>query len=187
MKKNIKKIGQVSLKGVNILLTVAVLIILPLVVFTLISSKTGSLGGIQSFVILTGSMEPNLPIGSVIYTKSQSNYVRGDVIAFKSNDRTVTHRITRVLGAKAFVTKGDANNAADSDTVSQEKIVGKELFSIPYLGFFIRFLSTLQGFILFIVAPILVFIAFEIWNIKKEMEKHIEAKLLKKLSLEKNE
>ncbi|PIY94400.1 MAG: signal peptidase I [Candidatus Levybacteria bacterium CG_4_10_14_0_8_um_filter_35_23] len=174
-------------KTINILLSLAVLIILPVVVFTLISSKTNKIAGIQSFAVLTGSMEPNISTGSVVYTKPESNYIKGDVIAFIQKDRTITHRIINTIDAKTFATKGDANNAADNDPVSSEKIIGKEVFTLPYLGYFIRYLGTPLGFILFIVAPVLVFIALEIWNIKKEMEKHIEAKLLKKLSLEKNE
>ena len=173
-------------KTVNIFLTISVFVLLPAVVFTLITSKTNIIAGIQSFVVLTGSMEPNISTGSVIYTKIQSNYARGDVIAFQQNDRTITHRIINLDKTGKFVTKGDTNNAPDSDTVSKDKIIGKEVFSLPFLGYFIRFLSTLQGFILFIVAPILIFIAFELWNIKKEMEKHIETKLMKKMAIEKN-
>lgn len=182
-----KKGLHITLKSINIFLSLSILIILPMVVFTLISSKTNALAGIQSFVVLTGSMEPNISTGSVIYTKPEASYVKGDAIAFKQADRTITHRIIAIDKTGEFVTKGDANNTADSDTVSKDKIVGKEVFSLPYLGYFIRFLSTLQGFTLFIVAPVLIFIAFEIWNIKKEMERYIEAKLLKKLSLKKNE
>ncbi len=180
-RKHIKKTGQISLKGVNILLTIVVLIILPLVVFTLISSKTNKLGGIKSFVVLTGSMTPNLNVGSVVFTKPNPSYTKGDVIAFKSADRTITHRIIEVKGAKTFVTKGDANNAADSDPVSENKIVGKQIFYIPYLGKFIVFLSTVQGFLLFIAGPIIVFVIFELWNIKKEMEKQIEARVFKEM------
>jgi len=175
-----KKVLHLGLKTTNILLTIAVLIILPVVVFTLISSKTNIIYGIQSFVVLTGSMEPNLLTGSVIYTKPVQNYSKGDVIAFNQADRTITHRITEVKGANTYITKGDANNTQDSDPVSSASIIGKEVFTIPYLGSFILFLSTLWGFILFIVVPIAIFIAFEIWNIKKEIDYHIAKKVLEK-------
>ena len=173
---------NIIFKTINILLTIAILLILPVVVFTLVSSKTNIIYGIKSFVILTGSMEPNLPTGSVIYTKPVQNYSKGDIIAFKQADRTVTHRIVDVKGTNTFVTKGDANNAADNDPVSLDRIIGKQLFSIPYLGFFIVFLNTPQGFTLFIVVPIVIFITFEIWNLKKEIEKQIEKKLLSKMN-----
>ena len=160
---------NIIFKTINILLTIAILLILPVVVFTLVSSKTNIIYGIKSFVILTGSMEPNLPTGSVIYTKPVQNYSKGDIIAFKQADRTVTHRIVDVKGTNTFVTKGDANNAADNDPVSLDRIIGKQLFSIPYLGFFI-------------VVPIVIFITFEIWNLKKEIEKQVEKKLLSKMN-----
>ena len=189
MKKNIKKTGKISLKGINIFLTIAVLILLPLVVFTLISSKTDKLGGIKSFVVLTGSMEPNISVGSVVYTKPFGSYHSGDVIAFNQEGRTITHRIVGVKPLKAsgvsYTTKGDANNAADSDTVSENKIVGKQVISVPYLGRLIVFLSTVQGFLLFIAIPIIAFVLFELWNIKKEMEKQIEAKLFKQMFAQK--
>ncbi len=189
MKRYIKKTTHLSLKFTNILLTVSVLVMLPLVVFTLISSKTDKIVGIKSFVVLTGSMEPNISVGSVVYTKPNSTYSVGDVIAFNQGGRTITHRIVGVKPLKAsgvsYTTKGDANNATDSDTVSSEKIVGKQMFSIPYLGKFIVFLSTAKGFVLFIVSPIIVFVLFELWNIKKEMEKQIEAKLFKEMFAQK--
>lgn len=176
-----KKALHLSLKTTNILLTIAVLAILPVVVFTLVSSKTNIIYGIKSFVILTGSMEPNLPAGSVIYTQPATTYKLNDVIAFNQTNRTVTHRIAQVKGANTYITKGDANNVQDSDPVSSASIIGKQVFSIPYLGSFILFLSTLPGFILFIVIPIAIFIAFEIWNIKKEIDHHIAVKVMEKM------
>lgn len=175
-----KRLLHITSKTTNLVLTITVLLILPVVVFTLVSSKTNVIAGIQSFVVLTGSMEPNLPMGSVVYTKPTQKYSKGDVIAFKSADRTITHRIVDVKGGKTFITKGDANNTGDSDPVSSASIIGKQVLFVPYLGSFIVFLSTLWGFILFIVIPIVIFIAFEVWNIKKEIDHHIAAKVMEK-------
>ncbi len=186
---NIKKIGKGGLKGINILLTIAVLIILPIVVFTLISSKTDKLGGFQSFVVLTGSMEPNVSVGSVIFTKPNTSYDVGDVIAFSQEGKTITHRIveSQIKSSNVeYSTKGDANDSKDSDPVSSSNIIGKQIFTIPYLGKLIVFLSTIQGFLLFIVTPIFVFVLFELWNIKKELEKSIEKKLVEKMKTETN-
>ena len=169
-------------KTVNILLTIAILLILPVVVFTLVSSKTNIIYGIKSFVILTGSMEPNLPTGSVIYAKPVQNYSKGDIIAFKQADRTVTHRIVDVKDTKTFVTKGDANTIADNDPVSSDKIIGKQVFFLPYVGRLIIFLKTPQGFFPLIIFPITVFIVLEFWNLKKEIEKQVEKKLLSRIN-----
>src|SRR3989344_5915715 len=169
-------------KIIHIILIIAVFLLLPTVVFTLVTSKTNIITGIQSFVVLSGSMEPNVSTGSVIYAKPVQNYSKGDIIAFKQADKTVTHRIVDMKDAKTFVTKGDANDTADNDPVSSDKIIGKQVFSIPYLGFFIVFLSTPQGFFPLIILPITVFMVLELWNLKKEIEEQIE----KKLSTEKS-
>lgn len=189
MKRYIKKTGQISSKGLNIFLTVVVLIMLPLVVFTLISSKTNKLGGIQSFVVLTGSMEPAIKTGSVIYTQPTTSYKPNDVIAFIQNGKTITHRIVDAkITEKSveYVTKGDANNAKDSEAVLGASVVGEKVFVVPYLGRLIIFLSTVKGFALLIVMPISLFVLFEILNIKKEMEKSIEEKLIEKMKTESN-
>jgi len=169
-------------KIILIKLTIAVLIILPIVVFTFITSKTNAILGIQSFVVLSGSMEPNVSTGSVIYAKPVQNYSKGDIIAFKQADRTVTHRIVDVKDTKTFVTKGDANTIADNDPVSSDKIIGKQVFFLPYVGRLIIFLKTPQGFFPLIIFPITVFIVLEFWNLKKEIEKQVEKKLLSRIN-----
>lgn len=187
MKQKIKKTGKVGAKGASLFLNVLVLLLLPLVVFTLVSSKTDKLAGIQSFVVLTGSMTPKLPVGSVIFTIPYAVYNAGDVIAFRKDGNTITHRVTqRDIDKTGFVygTKGDANNVADQGQVLGADVVGKQVVVVPYLGKFINFLTTVQGFVLFILAPIAVFILFELWNIKKEMEKQIEAKYARKLQVQ---
>lgn len=188
MKRYLKKTTRIGFKITNILLTVAVMVILPMVVFTLISSKTDKLAGVKSFVVLTGSMEPNISVGSVIFTKPFGNYHSGDVIAFNKDGKTITHRVvnTEIKNKGiSYTTKGDANNAADTGEVLGASVVGGQVFTVPYLGSFILFLSTVKGFALFIGFPITLFVLFELWNIKKEMEKQIEAKLFKEMFAQK--
>lgn len=160
--------------------TIMLLITLPAVVFTLISSKT-SVFGIKSFVVLTGSMEPNIPVGSVLYTMELPTYQAGDVIAFKQGNLTISHRIVKVTPL-GYQTKGDANNAVDSNIVSQKDVQGVQIYRLLNLGKLILLLKTIPGFVIFIVGPSLLLIMFEVWSIKKEMEKEITKKLLRQLS-----
>jgi len=172
-------------KMLYIIFTIGIFILVPFVVFTLITSKTDKFLGIQSFVVLSGSMQPTIPVGSIIYTQKQSWYPQGSIISFKKADATVTHRVVKVTNRANtlyYQTKGDANNTADNDPVSSAKIIGKQVFSIPYLGFFIVFLSTPQGFFPLIILPITVFMVLELWNLKKEIEEQIEKKLLSKMN-----
>lgn len=171
------KILKTFTKG---LFTIAVLIILPIVLFTFITAKTNFFG-IQSFVVLSGSMQPTLPVGSVIYTQHRTLYQKGDIIAFKRGDVNVTHRIIKINEDGTFVTQGDANNAADNKTVASSDILGRETFFLPYVGRAIVFLKTPIGFFGSVVFPITVFIILELWNLKREIEKEVERKLQKKM------
>lgn len=165
------------LKGI---FAIAILIILPIVVFTFITAKINFLG-IQSFVVLSGSMQPTLPVGSVIYTQQQTTYQKGDIIAFKEGDVNVTHRIIKVNRDGSFSTRGDANNATDSKAVIKSNILGKNVFFLPYLGKAIIFLKTPLGFFSIVFFPISVFIILELWNLKGEIEKEAEKRFRKKL------
>jgi signal peptidase I len=159
-------------------------VVLPIVLFTLVTSRAGIFGGIRSFVILSGSMAPVLPVGSVVYTQKTLGYREGDVIAFNKGDITVTHRIHAIVqknNSTVYKTKGDANNTDDSQLVSPSSILGKEFFYLPSMGYVIVFLRTIPGFITLIVVPGLLFIGLEFGNIKREIEKEVEKKILKRM------
>ena len=56
--------------------------------------------GLQVFTILSGSMEPKYPVGSLIYVKSvdPSQVKEGDVITFLLSDTvTATHRVVGIV------------------------------------------------------------------------------------------
>ena len=158
--------------------------IMPFLLFMMISSRTPLILGIRSFVILTGSMQPTLPVGSVVFTQNFDKYQMGDIVAFKSGDVTVTHRIIDFESKDnniLYKTQGDANTTPDSQLVSQEKILGKVFHHLPYLGKLTIFLKTFYGFLLLIVLPAFIFIVFEIINIKNELTKEIEKKMMQKM------
>lgn len=129
------------------------------------------------FTVMSGSMEPKIKTGSIIFAQPSGSYTVGDVITFHSDNAsgkkdTTTHRIadeTTKDGQTIFTTRGDANNGADSQTVQKDQIVGKYVFSIPYLGYLLAYIKTLPGLIVIIViAAIIVY---------EEMKKiHREAK-----------
>ncbi|MBI5044399.1 MAG: signal peptidase I [Candidatus Levybacteria bacterium] len=166
-------------------------IFLPLAIFTLLTAKTTIIPTIQSFVVLTGSMKPTLPIGAVVYTQKGSAIQKGDVITFSNNKgQIITHRVVDIKKATSglsYQTKGDANNTTDQSLVPSTSIKGKVLFSLPYLGYLINALRSPVGFLMFVILPILIFIALELWNIKGEIEKSIERKLRQELSIKKYE
>ena len=107
--------------------------------------------GLQLFVVLSGSMEPTYPVGSVIYVgKAEADQIQsGDVITFRlENGAVATHRVTEVLQESdglQFRTKGDANPVEDAQPVSANQIIGKPLFCVPYLGRLSSYIQTPKG------------------------------------------
>lgn len=97
------------------------------------------IAGYQGMAVLTGSMEPKYPVGSLIYVKEvdPAELSVGDVITYRLNESTVvTHRIVEIDEENQQVTtKGDANEANDGQPISYNNIVGRADFNIPYLGF----------------------------------------------------
>lgn len=95
--------------------------------------------GYTPFVVLSGSMEPAYPTGSLIYVKKAAPEAvqPGDPITFKmSSGAVATHRVVEIDPAgKTFTTKGDANNAADASPVPYGSLIGKPVFCVPHLGF----------------------------------------------------
>ena len=152
---------------------VGVIIVLVLVCFVLafkiISGKDASLFGFKIYHIMTGSMEPTVPVGSDILVKSvdPETLEVGDVISFVSRDDAIygyvnTHRIKEIErqsdGKLYFLTKGDANGTVDSVLVCQDDIKGKMLlhWHLGTLSMFYKFLHTGPGFMTVIALPLLV-------------------------------
>lgn len=113
------------------------------------------IAGIRPFVILSGSMEPELSVGTIVYsnTKVAAEEVNvGDVIVFKMKDQDVAHRVIAVNEDKTFTTKGDANETEDFAPVKFENYVGKAEFVVPYLGYVLQAIQTPTGkFVLFTI------------------------------------
>lgn len=100
--------------------------------------------GLQVFVVLSGSMEPTYRTGSLIYVKKVDPYAiqEGQPITFMMNETTVaTHRVVGIVPDEEdptvirFRTKGDANDAEDGGLVHYKNVIGRPVFSIPYLGY----------------------------------------------------
>lgn len=151
-----------------------ILIVLALLAGILIIPK---LMGYEEMAVLTGSMEPEYPVGSLIYVKETEpeNLQVGDVITYKlSGDTVVTHRIVEIdTEAQTVTTKGDANESNDGQPIPYASIVGKAEFKVPYLGFISMNIKTPKGIIaicgILVVIILLTFIP-EIFS-KDEEEK----------------
>ena len=110
--------------------------------------------GLQVFSVLSGSMEPNYHVGSLIYVKEVDYHElkSGDVITFMlDEDLVATHRIVDVCPDQddptvlRYQTKGDANEAADGTLVHYKNVIGTPVFTIPYLGYVADFIQKPPG------------------------------------------
>lgn len=104
--------------------------------------------GYSCYSVLSGSMEPTIPTGSVIYVEPiEAIEVRsGDVIAFESGEGVVTHRVVenRYVEGK-FITKGDANPREDLESTPYRALIGRVKGSVPYLGRFLTLYASPVG------------------------------------------
>ncbi len=101
------------------------------------------LAGATPYTILTGSMQPAMPSGTLVVVKpvAPENIAIGTAITYQlesGKPSVATHRVVRVgidgTGQRIFSTQGDANNAPDEKPVLPAQVRGEVWYSVPYLG-----------------------------------------------------
>ena len=145
--------------------------------------------GIQVYSVISGSMEPEYPVGALIYVKEvkPSEVEVGDVITFVlSNETPATHRVIAIdKEAQLFYTQGDANYQINEETgekvymedppVHFNNLIGKPVFKIPVLGYIAYYIQHPPGMYIAIAAGaillILVFLPDLLKSEKKETKK----------------
>lgn len=138
------------------------------------------------FSVMSGSMEPSFPVGSLIFSKPAKEYRVGDVITFRTTSdlkKFITHRvhsISYIQGVTKYQTKGDANNAPDAELVEGHQVFGKAFMTVALIGYLLAFVKTLPGLILIIVIPSTIIIYEESKKIHHETKKIIHHRLKKK-------
>lgn len=119
------------------------------------------------FTVLSGSMEPTIPIGSEVVLRpvSADQIHVGDVITFQrpGTKDLVTHRVVATVtafgGQQFWKTKGDANAAPDTWQIPASGTGLKYVFHVPFLGYALAMLGSPIGRICFILAPALLLAA----------------------------
>jgi len=127
-------------KGLLVLI-VAILLVMVL------AAAGPMLMGYKSFIVLSGSMEPTIPVGSVVVTKQERpNFLRsGDIITYvPPSEVVVTHRIVEVVsdaGGLGFRVKGDANRDPDPELIRPVNILGKVQYHVPIVGYIFQYVN----------------------------------------------
>lgn len=149
-------------------------------------NETPSFLGIKTYVIISGSMEPNIKIGDIVITKSIKNKEEsikvGDIISYRKGQNVITHRITNIEkdenGILRIATKGDNNNTEDSERILINNIEGKVITIIPKIGYITLILKDK-------VLIILIFIIAYVYISKTEkVKKRKEARKQKRIKYE---
>lgn len=143
--------------------------------------------GRKAYIIASGSMEPVIPIGSIIFTKPEDQYYPGQVISFtrtiaemfpenqvvgetinnninNQEKIIVSHRIISVQNKNSEITyrtKGDANDKPDYNSINTANIIGRVFLTLPFIGYFFIMFQVSQYFRLYLVL-LLIFVIISI-------------------------
>lgn len=178
MEKKNKRLKSAAICNVTggLLLVLVILLCVPLTVPRLL--------GCQIYTVVSGSMEPAIPTGSIVYVKGTeaSEIKKDDVIAFYSGNDSgaiITHRVVKnQVVSGQFITKGDANEKEDVTPVAYDNLIGKVVFSIPVLGSMLAVVTQPLGkaaVVCLIVAAVLIKTIGE--RLQKNYEKSHEKKM----------
>lgn len=110
--------------------------------------------GYHIYSVVSGSMEPAVPVGSLIYIREvpPEEVAEGDIIAFygaRDTASIITHRVVEnrvVMGQ--FITRGDANPTEDLTPVPYGNLIGQAVRVIPAAGKAAELLAGPEGKIL---------------------------------------
>ena len=156
-----KLIGEIIFYGLLLLL-----VIVTLFIRTTGDGAPRSFAGYSGMLVLTESMQSEIPKGSLVIAKqvdAETLQIGDDITYMANQTTTVTHRIIGIIedyedtGQRAFETQGVMNAQPDGQLVPAANVVGKVVFHSEALGQIAQFLSDywpvvlLAGLIAFIL------------------------------------
>ena len=138
-----------------------ILIIIYLIIFIPV------LWGKKPLVIISGSMEPILKVGGILYYEkiNLNDFKKDDILVYRLNEHIVSHRIVNI-NEYGFETKGDNNNSNDSYIVDKNNVIGRgNNWSIPYIGYYADFIYNHK----YLLIVMIILSYFNIWfNSRKD-------------------
>ena len=171
---------------------IAAVVLCVVIITQILSVGYVSFFGKSLFRVATGSMEPTIPVGSILVSSrvETEELKKGDIICFRSKEagmlgQVITHRITDILedaeGNLCFETRGDANMVTDGYYVTEENLIGEVIYYTKEGNFFANLFTLVTsktGFFLCIVLPILLISGLilndSVKSIRKELNKALE-------------
>lgn len=141
----IKKLKNYIFKILYVLILIYLIIFIP------------SFWGHKPLVVISGSMEPTLKVGGILYYEeiNINDFDKDDILVYQLNKHTISHRIVDIT-ENGFLTKGDNNKSIDTYEVEKEQVIGKGTdWSIPYIGYYADYIYN-HKYLLFISVGIIV-------------------------------
>ena len=109
-------------------------VLMVLLIIIAVIAAIGIMAGIRPRIIITSSMEPEILKGSLVLLNTSTKFEsleEGDVVAFRSGNTEVMHRITDISEDEVTVT---ADKGTGKATVSKSTYIGKFVISFPLIG-----------------------------------------------------
>lgn len=121
----------------------------------------------------TGSMEPVMKQGDLIFVKAEDEVKKDDIIAWYNTEGGITtHRITGVNADGSFITKGDSNNIRDRSGVQQKQIIGVYSGKLAGAGYILMYLQKPQG-LMTVVLVIICIGCLALWGLERRENKRL--------------
>ena len=186
-KENVPKRYSIGSILSTVVLVISMILCLTVVV-QIMTNGYVQIGGFSLFRVVTGSMEPELPVGTLLLCKKTpiDAIEEGDIVCFVSRSpemmgRVITHRVVTIYDDQAgkilLETKGDANLSADGEFVTASNLIGrvnryeKDGSFMPSL---INLLTDRVGFFLIILFPTLLIAGFILRSCMSNMRRDLQ-------------
>ena len=163
------------LRALTTTVTVLIALVAVLTITIAIGSRTSADGqrmvfGQPVMTIISGSMTPTIAVGDIVVdapvTAAQASHLHvGQIISFRAapgSPEFITHRIVAVRvqdGAVSYITKGDANNSADSTPRPASDVIGLYRFAIPRGGYVLVAMHTPRVLVMLLASALLWIVA----------------------------
>ena len=143
-----------------------------------------------AYVVLSGSMEPEIPTGSVVVVDGRKKeWNPGDVITYRRGNMVVTHRIVEksdpipisaasrqgigdMLDKVVSYFPEDANAEEDAGIVLEKQVIGNVIVALPWLGFGIIWLRQRGTLFFLAVGAVMLFTIRQLWHGRKIMQEN---------------
>ena len=173
--------------AVSVLLAAAVVLCITVIAQTL-SKGYITFWGHSLFRVVTGSMEPTIPVDALLITEEVDikEIKEGDIVCFRSMEtnmlgQVITHRVVKVIeqesGEIYLETRGDANPSSDGHYVTEKNLIGRVATYTKEGNIIAAVYATITtpfGFLAFVVFPILLVAGFimkgSVSSIQKELD-----------------